>query len=86
MVYRLGRTIREKQQKNPGNMLSVIHTPSWTLAYSLSTPGSMILACKKMRKPDAPTSQKNVPSGEDHHRRGRPITNKPVYRDFWVTT
>ena len=72
--------------KSIGNRIRSVHTASWTLAYSLSTPGSMILACKKMRKPEAPTSQKNVPSGEDHQRRGRPMTNRPVYRDFCVTT
>jgi len=58
------------------NFLS--HTPSWTVAYSLSTPGSIILACVRMSTPEAPTNQKKVPRGEENQRRGRPITKSPV--------
>ena len=56
------------------------------LAYSLSTPGSINAAWKRITKAEAPTSQKNVKNGEDHHSSGRPMTNRPMYRDFWVTT
>jgi hypothetical protein len=39
-----------------------------------------------MRRPEAPMIQNMVARGEAYHKRGIPITKRPVYRDFWVTT
>ena len=52
--------------------------------YSLSIPGSISAAWKRIMKEEAPTSQKNVPSGDDHQRRGIPMTKRVMYNDFWV--
>jgi len=41
-------------------------------------PGSMKHAWPRMRIEEAPTSQKNVPMGEENMSRGMPITNNPV--------
>ena len=49
-------------------------------------PGSITVACPRMRTDEAPTSQKNVPIGEDHQRSGRPMTKRAVYSDFCVIT
>ena len=56
----------------------VPHTESCTLAYSLSTPGSISAACPRMRHEEAPTSQKNIMNGEESQRRGRPMTKRAV--------
>lgn len=61
-----------------------LYTCSPTCAYSLSTPGSRKYACPMIRMPEAPTNQKRVPKGDDIQRRGIPMTNKPVYKCFWV--
>lgn len=45
--------------------LRTTHTESWTVAYSLSTPGSINEACARMRHDDAPTSQKKIMNGEE---------------------
>jgi hypothetical protein len=41
-------------------------------------PGSTTVAWPRIITDDAPTSQKNVEMGEDHQRRGSPITKRPV--------
>lgn len=58
--------------------------PASRLVYSLSIPGSMSAAWKMMINEDAPTNQKNVPSGDDHHNRGMPMTKRVMYKDFCV--
>lgn len=45
-----------------------------------------MLACPKTRIDEAPTIQKIVDRGAAIQSIGRPITNRPVYNDFWVTT
>ena len=51
----------------------VPYTPS-TLAYSLSSPGSIKQACPRMRIALLPTSQKNVETGEAIHNKGSPAS------------
>lgn len=46
-------------------------------AYSLSTPGSMMLACTRIRTAEAPIIQKTVPKGSANQTSGIPMTKRP---------
>ena len=58
--------------------VALAQTLSWTWAYSLSIPGSIMVAWPRMRTAEAPTSQKKVLNGDANQRSGMPITKRPV--------
>jgi hypothetical protein len=70
----------------PPYSFPVSQTVSWTCVYSLSIPGSSMLACPRMITEEAPTSQKNVKMGDETQSSGMPTTKRPMKRFFRVTT
>lgn len=63
-----------ENQKATQNIYTPV--PASTSEYSLSIPGSMMAAWKRIIKPEAPTSQKKVPNGDEKRSSGMPMTKR----------